>query len=459
MNGFFNKKIFRAISVSFFVFSILLLSGCTTPTEGNVLVANLSATNVIIINPGFETSTASISPWSAFNGSVGLRDISTEEKNSGNNSLRLYNAQSTSPYNVVQEFVGVKANTTYILKAYIKTELTSGACQIDFYKGAVFDSSGTQLVSGTTAWTQYSETFTTPNMTSGYIRLLQVPAVGTCYFDDITLEEVTASSVPAAPTNLIASDISGNLVTLSWTDNSDNETTFNIENAPANNINSVNDCSSLTNWFSPNSTTGHSAQLRQFSPGTKYCFRVSAHNDSGDSAYSNNVFVSFPALPSCAIDPVSPSISIQEGQSATVNVNYSGFSPGTTVSSIRCVSPTVAPIVNPQNTCTTPTSSGTCTVTCGPYAEAGSYGMIQLKMLNAGSSLVNCSGSQGVTVSATASNCSILGDLDGSGNINANDTQLAANLALGSINPSQVACASSFGTWNDCKAQLVRDAA
>jgi hypothetical protein len=162
---------------------------------------DMSCTNTVclnsarISNPGFESSSTSFSPWTVFGGSVGTRSIVSDQKHSGKYSLRLYNASSTSPYNVLQSAsVTVKPNTSYTLKGWVKTTLTSGACQLDFYKGGVLDTPGTPLAGKTspdaTVWKEYSEIFKTPSsMTSGYVRLLQVPAIGSCWFDDISLVE------------------------------------------------------------------------------------------------------------------------------------------------------------------------------------------------------------------------------------------------------------------------------
>jgi len=149
---------------------------------------------VSITNPGFEDETRA--PWSDFGGSIGFSNLHSEYPHSGQNSYRLYNVRQDSPYNVLTQTVNVEPNTTYRLSGYIRTTLSSGACQIDFYNHPEIDTIGTSHIRGTTGWTRYTETFTTPNITSGQIRLLQVPAVGSCYFDDIQMEEVFQNSAP-----------------------------------------------------------------------------------------------------------------------------------------------------------------------------------------------------------------------------------------------------------------------
>ncbi|MCR4335515.1 MAG: carbohydrate binding domain-containing protein [archaeon] len=193
-----------------------------------------------ISNNSFEASNTNYTSWAPFPASIGIIDISNTEAYSGNNSARLYNAQSDSPYNVLTQTVSVKSNTVYKLSGYIKSNLTSGACQIDFYKAYIIDTDGIPLVNGSSNWHRYEETFTTPNLTSGQIRLLQVPAIGSCYFDDIQLEEIlqqnTNPVLNGIPDKTINenSGFQNNIINLSDyasdNENSDPELTFTITN-------------------------------------------------------------------------------------------------------------------------------------------------------------------------------------------------------------------------------------
>jgi hypothetical protein len=85
------------------------------------------------------------------------------------------------------------------------------------------------------------------------------------------------SQRPAAPSHLVAVAQSDSRIDLTWNDNSNNETGFNIERktdtTPYAMIDSV-----LAGVKSYSSTS--------LSPDTKYYYRVSAYNMSGDSAYS-----------------------------------------------------------------------------------------------------------------------------------------------------------------------------
>ena len=86
---------------------------------------------------------------------------------------------------------------------------------------------------------------------------------------------------PAAPTNLTAVATSSNTITVSWLDNSSNESGFELEH-----------CSSkgrcilfaLLATLPPNVT---SVAVSGLVPGSTHVFRVRAVNTGGASAYSN----------------------------------------------------------------------------------------------------------------------------------------------------------------------------
>jgi fibronectin type 3 domain-containing protein len=95
--------------------------------------------------------------------------------------------------------------------------------------------------------------------------------------------EVNATAldvVPTAPTNLTATTVSSSQINLSWTDNSNNETGFEIERKT--------EQSDLVEHTSvnPNITTFLDDNL---SDGTNYTYRILALNSVGNSSYSNEV--------------------------------------------------------------------------------------------------------------------------------------------------------------------------
>jgi hypothetical protein len=116
------------------------------------------------------------------------------------------------------------------------------------------------------------------------------------YYDEIRVHDANSSysqvapgggqqppppqpSAPAAPSGLIASAASSSQINLSWTDNSNNEQSFEIQYKK----------SSTTTWLAL-ATTGANVESRSASgldAGTSYDFRIRAVNTDGSSAWSN----------------------------------------------------------------------------------------------------------------------------------------------------------------------------
>jgi hypothetical protein len=95
------------------------------------------------------------------------------------------------------------------------------------------------------------------------------------YFDRIQWTET--GTVPAAPTNLVATPVSPSQINLSWRDNATNETGYSIERATGSGAFSV------IATLSANSTSFQSTGL---TVNTSYSFRVRASNSAGYSSYS-----------------------------------------------------------------------------------------------------------------------------------------------------------------------------
>ena len=93
-------------------------------------------------------------------------------------------------------------------------------------------------------------------------------------------------TIPAAPTNLMANTVTPTAITLSWQDNADNESSFEIEQQkPGGDF--IRIAQLLPNAFTF-LATGLSEQ-------TTYQFRVRTSNSAGPSPYSNTIAVTTPA--------------------------------------------------------------------------------------------------------------------------------------------------------------------
>jgi hypothetical protein len=143
--------------------------------------------------------------------------------------------------------------------------------------------------------TSYSDTGLTASTTYSY-RVRATNSVGDSGYSNIASATTLAlPQPPAAPSGLGASATSSSAISLSWTDNSNNETGFKIERSP----DGLN--------FTPLFTTG--AGVTSYSDtaltsSTLYYYRVSATNSVGDSGYTNiaqattQAVVNAPAAPS-----------------------------------------------------------------------------------------------------------------------------------------------------------------
>ncbi|MDI6752014.1 MAG: fibronectin type III domain-containing protein [bacterium] len=88
----------------------------------------------------------------------------------------------------------------------------------------------------------------------------------------------TGGTPPSAPSNLSATPISSTQINLSWTDNANNETGFNLERKVSG--------GNYTQIATPGANIT-SYQNTGLIPNTTYYYRVRAYNTYGDSAYSN----------------------------------------------------------------------------------------------------------------------------------------------------------------------------
>lgn len=106
--------------------------------------------------------------------------------------------------------------------------------------------------------------------------------------DSFAADATNVAGLPAAPSGLSATAVSGTQIDLSYTDNASNETGFTIDYAVG-----AGAFSFLTTRGANVTTYSHTGRT----PGTSYSYRVRAYNGVGDSAYSSTASATTPAPP------------------------------------------------------------------------------------------------------------------------------------------------------------------
>lgn len=154
------------------------------------------------------------------------------------------------------------------------------------YNGVDSSDSGSYSLSGTVPANLSATTFSSLNLAKASSTTLQIGAVHTAGSKGLKLSRiavvVTYDSAPLAPSNLTAtlatSSTSSAYSLLHWTDNSNNESGFELESS----TDGVN--FSLIQTLSTNFTATSDGPL---SSGVTYYYRVRAYNSVGNSNYSN----------------------------------------------------------------------------------------------------------------------------------------------------------------------------
>ena len=140
-------------------------------------------------------------------------------------------------------------------------------------------------------------------------------------FANATLTATAPSTVPAAPSGLTATAVSSSQINLSWTDNANNQSGFQIDQATSSDF-----TQGLTTVTVGANVTTYSAT--GLSSGTTYYYRVRATNANGDSANTSTASATtqgtIPAAPSGLTATAASSSQIDLSWTNNAN-NQTGF--------------------------------------------------------------------------------------------------------------------------------------
>ncbi len=154
--------------------------------------------------------------------------------------------------------------------------ISPGASGYDVFRETLGDNGFVQVASGVS-----TATFTDTGLSGGVTYVYQVRAsnnVGTSNLSLLATATTPVGGTPAAPSALVAVTKGTSQITLTWTDNSNNETSFLIERS--------------TNGTSFTQITSVGAGVVSYtdsglSSSTAYTYRIRAANSAGNSPYAN----------------------------------------------------------------------------------------------------------------------------------------------------------------------------
>lgn len=201
--------------------------------------------------------------------------------------LSAYNAIGYSEY---VEAIATTPNVAPAAPSELATSVTSNSITLMWTDNA--DNEAAYIVerSSTGAEESYEEIAALEPNTTAYIDF-ELKHNTTYYFRVKAQNDVGASSYasisattsnipPAAPTLLVAADISISKIRLEWEDNADNEDAYTVEWSPTGTAGSF---TAITTTLPPNTNTyTHEGLVSN----TSYHYRVKATNEMGSSAYS-----------------------------------------------------------------------------------------------------------------------------------------------------------------------------
>ena len=173
-------------------------------------------------------------------------------------------------------------------------------------------------------WTQIASTTSTRYKNTGlssattyYYRFRAYTAGGDSVYTSVA-NATTQTPIPTAPSTLVATASGTTQISLTWADNSNNETGFYIERSPDN-----------STWTQITSVTANTTSYTDtgLSSSTIYYYRVRAFNAGGDSAYTNvsntTTLTPIPSVPTSLVATVASTSEID--LTWTDNSNQTGF--------------------------------------------------------------------------------------------------------------------------------------
>ncbi len=142
-----------------------------------------------------------------------------------------------------------------------------------------------------------------------YFRVKAVNAIGSSVYSEVA-NATTPDAIPLAPTNLAAQVLNSTQIRLTWTDNSDNETSFHLQMA----------LGLLGSWNNVTTQPGTNAVIitvGSLAVNTTYYFRISAIGSVGESPYANTVNATTDDLPPTA--PAGLALAVQSATQIRVS--------------------------------------------------------------------------------------------------------------------------------------------
>ena len=168
-------------------------------------------------------------------------------------------------------------------KLEVILNFANAAANLDVF---VLNAEGTGAIASSTG-TNTTEQLLTGTLPAGTYTIAVSAVDGTSPYTFIANALGLLPAPPATPSALAATTLSASSVRLNWTDNSDNETGFRIEQKNAGgSFVEIGNVSANTTTFT---VTGLGAS-------TTTSFRVRARNEGGDSAYTGEVAATTPAI-------------------------------------------------------------------------------------------------------------------------------------------------------------------